>query len=247
MPPSPSGRARAAVPQALHKPLGTTAPLRPVQNGWPMQFISSAARLACFALASLILSATPMPSRATEEPAHDVEQTLGPGIELRRYAPYVVAEVVVPGPAEQAGSQAFSTLLGYISGQNKGAKKLAMTAPVTQAAAPAKLEMTAPVTQAATAGGFAVQFVLPRGTTLATAPEPTDPRVQLREVPAARVAVIRYSGFWSASNDAEHLAALRAALATAGLAGAGEPVYARYDPPFKPWFMRRNEIWLPLR
>jgi hypothetical protein len=121
-----------------------------------------------------------------------------------------------------------------------------MTAPVTQAAVPVKLEMTAPVTQSAAPGGFLVQFVLPKGVTAASAPEPLDARVQLREVLPGQVAVIRYSGFWSESNYAEHLAKLQAALRTADLAWEGPPVYSRYNAPFTPWFMRRNEIWLHL-
>jgi SOUL heme-binding protein len=121
-----------------------------------------------------------------------------------------------------------------------------MTAPVTQAAVPVKLEMTAPVTQTAAPGGFLVQFVLPKGVTAASAPEPLDGRVQIREVLPNQVAVIRYSGFWSASNDGEHLAKLEAALRAAKLVWEGAPVYSRYDAPFTPWFMRRNEIWLRL-
>ena len=33
----------------------------------------------------------------------------------------------------------------------------------------------------------------------------------------------------------------------AGLEEAGEPIWARYDPPFKPWFLRRNEILIGIR
>jgi SOUL heme-binding protein len=117
---------------------------------------------------------------------------------------------------------------------------------VTQAAVPVKLEMTAPVTQAAAPGGFLVQFVLPKGVTAASAPEPLDTRVQLRDVSPNRVAVIRYSGFWSESNYNEHLQKLQAALRAADLTWTGEPVYSRYNAPFTPWFMRRNEIWLHL-
>jgi hypothetical protein len=95
-------------------------------------------------------------------------------------------------------------------------------------------------------GGFLVQFVLPKGVCAASAPEPTDARVMLREVPPSRVAVIRYSGFWSEANYNEHLAKLQASLRDADLSWTGEPVYSRYNPPFMPWFMRRNEIWLQL-
>jgi hypothetical protein len=196
-------------------------------------------------LSTLVLIALPMPSHATEEPEYQVVRELA-DIEVRQYSAYAVAEVVVPGPADEAGNQAFPILAGYIFGKNKGERKFAMTAPVTQAAVPARLEMTAPVTQTAAAGGFLVQFVLPRGVTAASAPEPLDGRVQLREVPPTRFAVIRYSGFWSQSNYAEHLAKLQATLRAADLAWEGDAVYSRYNAPFTPWFLRRNEIWLRL-
>lgn len=77
-----------------------------------------------------------------------------------------------------------------------------------------------------------------------TAPEPLDPRVRIREEPAATWAVIRYSGRWTPENDLEQLGKLKAALQAAGLKAHGEPVVARYNPPFTPWFMRRNELWL---
>jgi hypothetical protein len=182
---------------------------------------------------------------AVEEPAFEVVRQLE-GAEIRQYAPYVVAEVLVNADADKAGNEAFPILAGYIFGKNKGERKLEMTAPVTQAAAPVKMAMTAPVTQTQATGGYIVQFVLPKDVTLATAPEPIDPRVKLREVPASRVAVIRYSGFWSQANYDEHLEKLKAALRAADLRWSGEPVLSRYNPPFTPWFLRRNEIWLGL-
>ena len=194
-------------------------------------------------LFSLCLVTTPIPSMAIEEPGYDVVQQLD-GAEARQYAPYVVAQVLVSGPAEQAGNQAFPILADYIFGKNMGARTFDMTAPVTQAAVPVKLDMTAPVTQAEAPGGYLVQFVLPKGVTLATAPEPVDPRVQLRQVPGSRVAVIRYSGFWSQANYDEHLGKRQAALRAAQLPWVGEPTLSRFNPPFTPWFMRRNEIWL---
>jgi SOUL heme-binding protein len=201
--------------------------------------------LGAFHVLALILTTLSMPAHATEEPDYQVVRELA-GIEVRQYAAYTVAEVVVAGPASEAGNQAFPILAGYIFGKNKGEKKFAMTAPVTQAAVPVKLEMTAPVTQTAAPGGFLVQFVLPKGVTAASAPEPLDERIRLREVEPGRVAVIRYSGFWSDSNYNEQLAKLQAALRAANLAWTGEAVYSRYDAPFVPWFMRRNEIWLTL-
>ncbi len=202
-------------------------------------------------LASILLislSLAPMTTHAIEEPAYQVIRRLG-DIEIRRYGAYVVAEVRITGSATEAGSQAFPILAGYIFGKNKGRKKFPMTAPVTQSATAAgtKMQMMAPVTQNAISGGYLVQFVLPREVTLEAAPEPDDPRVSLREVESRRVAVIRYSGFWSDANYEQHLSLLQQALRSAGVAWIGDPIYARYDAPFVPWFLRRNEIWLQLK
>jgi hypothetical protein len=185
-------------------------------------------------------------SQAIEEPAYEVLRTLGDSVEIRRYAPYVVAEMLVGGRTDDAGRQAFPILAGYIFGKNKGERKFAMTAPVTQERTPVRLEMTAPVTQSSAGDSQMVRFVLPRGVTLATAPEPTDARVTLREVAGHRLAALRYSGFWSQSNDAAQFERLAAALRSNKMSWIGEPQYARYNPPWTPWFLRRNEVWLIL-
>ena len=84
--------------------------------------------------------------------------------------------------------------------------------------------------------------MMPSGCALATLPEPVDPSVRFREIPARTVAALRYSGNWSEVRYLEKLGAPRGAMARAGLRAAGEPIWARYDPPFKPWFLRTNEI-----
>lgn len=197
----------------------------------------------------LALLLSPVLVHAIEEPAYEVLQKINDDIEVRQYAPYVVAEVLIEADADAAGNLAFPILAGYIFGKNVTKKEFAMTAPVTQTTASTRLEMTAPVTQAAApgaAGRHVIQFVLPKGVTLEAAPQPLDARVKLREVPASRVAAIRYSGFWSEANYNEHLERLRAGLTSSNLTPTGEPVFSRYNPPFTPWFLRRNEIWLPL-
>lgn len=193
---------------------------------------------------TLALAVTPwasMPANAIEEPGYTVVQSLGNDVEVRDYAAYVVAEVTVPGPAADAGGQAFPILAGYIFGKNQGEQKMAMTAPVTQAALPKVSDVTA------TPEAFVVQFVLPAGITRAGAPQPLDSRIRLRDVTPSRVAAIRYSGMWSQSNQSEHLAKLQSTLQAAGLAWTGEPVLSRYNGPMTPWFMRRNEVWLTLK
>ena len=195
--------------------------------------------------AVLSLTTLPATSFATEEPSYTTLRTF-PEFEIRQYSGYAVAEVIVAPPASDAGNRAFPILAGYIFGDNKGERKLAMTAPVTQTPAPQKLAMTAPVTQSAAKDGILVQFVLPKDINMTNAPVPLDPRVMLRDVAPMRVAVIRYSGFWSESNYDKHLSKLQQALRGANIAWRGEPVLSRYNGPMTPWFMRRNEIWLNL-
>ena len=116
----------------------------------------------------LTLVSMPLHSHAIEEPAYEVIRSFDK-VELRQYAPYVVAEVELAASAEDAGNQAFPILAGYIFGKNKGERRFAMTAPVTQVPVPVKLEMSAPVTQSVAPGGFLVQFVLPKGVTVRAA------------------------------------------------------------------------------
>ncbi|MGZ8992550.1 MAG: SOUL family heme-binding protein [Burkholderiaceae bacterium] len=195
--------------------------------------------------ATIVLGLLSPMAIAIEEPKYTVVREYD-GFEIREYSPYLVAEVVVPGPAEEAGNQGFRVLSSYIFGKNRGERKISMTAPVAQAPASAKIEMTVPVTQAAANGAYVVQFTMPSDYTLETLPEPLDPQVKLKEAAGGRFAVIRYSGSWYERNFTEHLEKLERAVEAAGLSTTGSPIYCRYNAPFVPWFMRRNEIWLKL-
>ena len=68
---------------------------------------------------------------AIEEPEYTVESK-ALHYEIRKYGPIVVAETKIESNFENAGSQAFKILSGYIFGANKSKTKIAMTAPVTQ-------------------------------------------------------------------------------------------------------------------
>lgn len=184
----------------------------------------------------------------TEQQPYEVIRRY-PHFELRRYPDYVVAEVAVAADFDRAGNAAFRRLFNYITGSNTAREKLAMTAPVLQApGTPHKLAMTAPVLQtgplpgAAEADRFVVAFVLPAGVTADTAPVPTDPTVAVRSVPGSVAAVLRFSGRGTAAAFQRRIGDLRDALAVAGLVPVGAPRFARFDPPFKPWFLRRNEV-----
>lgn len=166
--------------------------------------------------------------------------------EVREYEPHIVAETIVDGDFEDAGDEAFGRLFKYISGNNKSRQKIEMTAPVRQAAASQKIDMTSPVGQMRVDGRWAVSFMMPASFTLETIPEPKDPNVILRQVPARNMAAVRYSGFWSEKGYLSNKAKLEAWIDEKGFITVGEPVWARYNPPFMPWFLRRNEILVPI-
>jgi hypothetical protein len=190
--------------------------------------------------AALMAVLVPATTMATEEtPFRTLEQD--GSFELRQYSAYVVAETRVESGFSTAGNIAFQRLFRYISGNNTAQQKIAMTAPVTQSRGE-KIAMTAPVSQVADGTAYRVAFTLPSTYTRATAPKPLDPAIQIREVPAEFIACWRYSGLWSESNYRENETRLRESIKSRGLVIRGEPILARYNPPFTPWFMRRNEV-----
>lgn len=181
------------------------------------------------------------PVRAVEEADYEVVRKDG-NVELRNYAPSIVAETLVKSDFEGASNEAFRTLFRYIDGENETRGKIAMTAPVSQKPSSQKIAMTAPVSQEAVDDGWLVSFMMPASFTMETIPEPTNHAVKIRKIPAYRAAVIRYSGTWSEDNYSEHHNELTDWMKDQGLRAAGPAIWARYNAPFTPWFLRRNEI-----
>ncbi len=166
--------------------------------------------------------------------------------EVRQYEAQIVAETLVEGDFEGAGGEAFSRLFDYISGANTSRQEIAMTAPVGQTAPSEKIDMTAPVGQRQVDERWAVSFMMPKSFTFETIPEPKDPDVTLRQIPPRNMAAVRYSGFWSAQGYQENKKALEAWIEARGFTITGKPVWARYNPPITPWFLRRNEVLIPV-
>jgi len=162
--------------------------------------------------------------------------------ELRRYEPHILAETTVDSDFEGAGNEAFSRLFNYISGNNKQQQKVAMTSPVGQEPMSQKIEMTSPVGQQKMDQNWVVSFMMPATFTLESTPQPKDPSVSIREVPSRHIAAVRYSGFWSEKSYHNQLEKLLDWITKSGLRVVGEPVWARYNPPYMPWFLRRNEV-----
>ena len=204
--------------------------------------------LALFILAVLLalvaLGWSVFGSRA-EQPEYRVLRAEG-AFELREYPAMIVAEVKVRGAREEAITQGFRLLAGYIFGGNDAQQNLPMTAPVTQQPGET-IAMTAPVTQQADAdGAWRVRFIMPAGSTLQTLPTPRDARVVLMPIRVQRYAAMRFSGIPTSARLKKAELALQHFVQRTHLQAMDAPTYAFYNPPWTLPFMRRNEILIPI-
>jgi len=165
-------------------------------------------------------------ARAGYETApYQVVRTNG-GFELRDYP--ALRAVETPMARNSSGSDgSFNRLFRFISGGNEAKQKIAMTTPVFMSGNDTNATMA---------------FVMPAKMKAGDVPKPTDGNVKVREVPAGRFAVLRYSGGRNPTNEAEALKRLRAWMKSEGLKELSGPIYGYFDPPWTPAFLRRNEV-----
>jgi hypothetical protein len=220
-----------------------TAPSRQSRRSRPLVAAAGSA----FALA---LTRWQLDGRFSKEPAHERQERVG-DLEVRRYAPVVVAETTLAGADwDEALDSGFRRLADYISGQNAARARIELTAPVhtteSAMASGEKITMTVPVAVAERAGGYAVTFMMPEGRTMASLPVPLDSRIQLRELPARRVAILRFAGTYTWEKVRAKIRELLAKVEQAGWRAAGEVQFGGYDPPWTLPFLRRNEVWVEL-
>ena len=166
--------------------------------------------------------------------------------EIREYESHVLAEIEIDGSFEEAGGKAFSKLFRYISGENIPQKKIKMTAPVSQSYKGENINMTSPVSQEEKNGKWLVSFMMPSSYSFEQLHQPKDSDIQLRQVPGSFIASVRYSGFWSKKKYRDYLDLLNKWISGRQLKAIGTPIWARYDAPYVPWFLRRNEILIPI-
>ena len=149
-------------------------------------------------------------------------------VEIRSYPSLVIARV------DGYGDGGFNLLFNFITGNNQQKSKIAMTAPVVSE----QIAMTAPVLSESDS----LAFVMPEGLKLETTPEPLDERVKIVEIPKRVVAALKFSGRWSNSIFKKKSKELLEELKKAGIETVGQVFTMRYNGPFTPWFMRRNEV-----
>ena len=175
----------------------------------------------------------PIESFAIYKPEYVVLEKTGE-LEVRQYPTLIVARTRVQADFEDAGNMAFRRLAGYIFGDNAEDQKISMTAPVTMAP------------ESTGEGAYWVSFFMPEEYQLADLPAPNDGSVEIIRVPATKMAVVIYKGGWSEGSYDTHRERLMTLLSDTRWKVSGEPVWARYNSPFRPSFIRTNEVMVPV-
>jgi DNA gyrase inhibitor GyrI len=142
--------------------------------------------------------------------------------ELRDYPRLMVAETPMRG-----ADGSFMRLFRFIGGQNDAKQKIAMTTPVFMSGAGSNATMA---------------FVMPAKSGTNQIPQPTESAVALKAIAGGRFAVLRYSGGRNFRNETNSLARMTNWLAQEKITPSGEPIFAYFDPPWTPSFLRRNEV-----
>jgi len=181
--------------------------------------------------------------KATPGPEYRVLATEG-DFEVRAYPDIVVAETMVTGPRKEALSQGFRALAGYIFAKSRDGEELPMTVPVLQDSGQA-IAADGMMFDDTAEGRWRVRFVMPEGREPGDLPEPP-PGIELVEVPARRVAAIKFAGVADDDRLIEQEDLLRGWLQRRGEHVSREPEYAFYNSPMIPPPLRRSEVLLPL-
>ncbi len=178
-----------------------------------------------------------------EQPPYTVLERIGESVEVPHYGTRLAAEAKVEAADAEAGrNEAFKIHFDYISGTNQGQSKVVMTAPVEVGTAAEEIAISVPIETAASDNKrYTIRFFLPGSYVKATAPEPTDAKAQIVEVPPASVAVLRFSGSREDERIDKRKAELMEALDDPDWKVTGTPTALFYDPPWTITFLRRNE------
>lgn len=173
-------------------------------------------------IAILSLSAT------TEAPAYERIESEGE-IEVRRYPVLQIASTQSPS-SDANGS--FMKLFRYIDGGNASGQKIEMTSPVL-------------VTKSETES--TMRFILPTELKTTGAPAPKSAEVKIEELDSLHVLAMRFPGRTSEAREKKAETRLRQWATEKGREVEGEAIFAFYDPPWTPSFMRRNEVMLRIK
>ena len=167
-------------------------------------------------------------------------------IEIRAYKPMLIAEIDVRETRKEAVSQGFRSLADFIFGNNIRNDKIKMTAPVVQQSSE-KIKMTAPVVQQSSSQGWKVSFVMPSSYTLHDIPKPLNNEIIIKEIPARKMAVIKFNGRNEEDNISKYENKLLKFMEQNNFVHEENPEYAFYNPPWTLPVLRRNEVMFEIK
>lgn len=184
--------------------------------------------------------------------------------QIRRYDPYLVAEIAMPSGSGVTAGDGFNDLAGYIFGGNNRSSKMEMTSPVYTSSpnSSVKMEMTSPVfttsghqseatskSSSSSGGGSIMSFPMESrfGLDPELLPTPNDLRVTRRLEGERLVAALEFDGWPSDWQVRAAERRLRGALALDGIEASDGYVLARYNDPFTLPQFRRNELLINIK
>ena len=178
-----------------------------------------------------------------EAPYSVVKVDADKNIEVRRYEPMILVTTSMSGSGQNS---AFRKLFRYITGENVGARDIAMTAPVLmgdgKASQGTNIPMTAPVFINEQSNLPTMSFVMPKDFTMNSTPKPTNPDVWVSETNNYTVVAIQFNGLLSDSNIEKHTKILTQWIKEKGFSSNGKVVTAGYNGPLTLPMFRRNEV-----
>ncbi|MFN3698556.1 MAG: SOUL family heme-binding protein [Pseudobdellovibrio sp.] len=172
-------------------------------------------------------------------------------LEIRQYAPFIVATTYVDGSFEESQKKSFRILANYIFGDNEKKVNISMTSPVvisSEKNKSVKIAMTAPVTQNPVGPGWEMSFMMPsKFKNIEDLPQPKDSRISFKVIESKSIAVITFSGFWSKEKNQKMADQLKTWILEQGeYTPISEPKFAGYDPPWTIPLFRRNEMMIDI-
>jgi hypothetical protein len=187
--------------------------------------------LGTFLVVSIAMFSPNLSAKAVENARYDVLARKG-NIEHRTYPDAVYAEIIVKGGRKSSINEGFQQLYEFISGKNTAGKKIAMTAPVVQEYLGKQAGMNA----------WAVRFFMPNTYSMETLPKPSNPNIVVKNEKDVKLISLRFNGSFDTDNLEKHRKELEAYLEQENIEPFGEEMYAAYNAPWTPPFMRRNEV-----
>ena len=164
-----------------------------------------------------------------EQPNYELIHKEGP-FELRRYQAFTMIEA---SDRDLKSYQGFRLAFDFIQGENQNHQKISMTTPVVNNMNNEGIQTTA--------------FVMPPKMKHDEVPLPSNQMLKKVLVPERVCAVYRFSLNPKMTTIRKYETNLREWIVAQGYSVLGELQLARYNPPFIPGFLKRNELWIEVK